>query len=636
MFLYHHAISQAQKAHEAEIEKAKADYEVHEHHNRLGKIQHLERVRKMHSRQMRREHYAEADRHHEMKVAEVRGRLARRSLQNMTHPNAAAAYGSAGGSSEWISKSSNQGVPSASLFQKGGRRGVGHMLNGAQWRDRPMHSDVNEFMERGPAWAHHRRGRMDGPSRSSSQVDQYHALSASAYGSSLPSPARRNPGTTRKKQRMKATRAGPRADSCPPSMSRRDFYAMVGERSMEEAEYHRRKQDEMADMAAAKVKKERGPAADEPENQWLEMVRDLFRSADTSDDGELNAGEVTTCIFKLWRRMGFADGQSLEEFRAPLIDWVKQSIGVFDSDDDGYLNCAEFVNLMKNADWEQLRPSALKAKRREMNEEKRPVQREQETKLNEGGGDDEGVRLEASGWDMEDREQLDVEAAVMALGAMHKADDHFCNEEITSNECHTFLKGTDFHPLYEWLFSKAPGQRRDRFRQLDLNKGGTLDITDLHAAVRMFLGLRPVPRAELLQPGALSKARAGRQVLQGKKKITDKSVEFHHVASYSDKKKAKKKVTYSKTKVEDVYTAAVWDTKVGKWSVKPRPAPSMILDGVQLSSTKDRGVAEGPLFRANSALKEGSYTGDAFYGLQRGMGLARVVVDNSIDGHGGS
>ena len=102
----------------------------------------------------------------------------------------------------------------------------------------------------------------------------------------------------------------------------------------------------------------------------------------------------------------------------------------------------------------------------------------------------------------------------MALGAMHAADDHFCNEELTANECHTFLKGnanpnpkrhtfvrasanslvltphalpntdpnpsgstgSEYDPLYQWLFSKEPNQRRDRFRNLDADKGPTLTL----------------------------------------------------------------------------------------------------------------------------------------------------------------
>ena len=101
----------------------------------------------------------------------------------------------------------------------------------------------------------------------------------------------------------------------------------------------------------------------------------------------------------------------------------------------------------------------------------------------------------------------------MALGAMHAADDHFCNEELTANECHTFLKGnanpnpkrhtfvrananslvltplalpntdpnqsgstgSEYDPLHQWLFSKEPNQRRDRFRNLDADKGPTLE-----------------------------------------------------------------------------------------------------------------------------------------------------------------
>ena len=212
-------------------------------------------------------------------------------------------------------------------------------------------------------------------------------------------------------------------------------------------------------------------------------------------------------------------------------------------------------------------------------------------------------------------------------------------EELTANECESFLKGTaDFGSFYTWLFTKEPGQRRDRFRALDADKGGSLDITDLHAAIRLYMGLDAVPADKLLQPGALSKARASRQRGLGASKILDGSRLHNAPATYAtDKKKVQRRAGPPRDHVEQIFERAVLEEQRQLWEGY-HAAEEFILDGVQLNSTKDRGTyppaEEGPLLRPLSFSKQGVYTGDGFYGLQSGMLLTDVRVDDSMNADG--
>ena len=77
------------------------------------------------------------------------------------------------------------------------------------------------------------------------------------------------------------------------------------------------------------------------------------------------------------------------------------------------------------------------------------------------------------------------------------------------------------------------------------------------------MGLDPVPRDELLQPGALSKARALRQSSVGKKQgKSRKGIQWHEVATYGAREK---KTSRKRTKVQSRFEDAAWDLKVGLW-----------------------------------------------------------------------
>jgi len=287
----------------------------------------------------------------------------------------------------------------------------------------------------------------------------------------------------------------------------------------------------------------------------------------------------------------------------------KRTHGDDDGDGDGRLTLLEFVAMMRNAQWGELEGGSSFGGGHAITHESA----DQSAQL--GQHDPEGsAAVEHS--------QQDAEAALMALAIMEHTDDHCQNEQLTANECHTFLKGSQYHGFYEWLMDKEDGARRSRFRDMDTDKHGALDITELHAAVRRYLELPELPRGDLLQPGALSKARAARAEKQSKGP-------HHRDATHRKGGKAKVKqptkpsiMAQMQDKVmrakqaRHVDQRMMWDDNNKEWK------PGMLLDGVQLASTKDHGVRDGPLVRHGQS-------DDPFYGLQQ-QKLPKPARDNAF------
>jgi len=118
--------------------------------------------------------------------------------------------------------------------------------------------------------------------------------------------------------------------------------------------------------------------------------------------------------------MGYVPGLEMKQFKEALSLWVSQSIAEFDTDSDGTINTEEFVVLMKNAKWDDLRPESLQQSQLEYVKQQAEARAHYEKRLAEVG--EIGVLLDESGFVQADKSERDVEAAMMALGAMHKAD----------------------------------------------------------------------------------------------------------------------------------------------------------------------------------------------------------------------